>query len=254
MIIALSAFIGLLVGSFLNVVAYRVPAGISIVRPPSACPSCQAPIQKRDNVPIVSWIVLRGRCRSCASPISIRYPVVEAAGGALFASTAVVVGSSWVLPAYLWFAALTLVLGVIDLDVRRIPNRVLYPGTVGAVLLLAAGAAIEGEGAGLVRGLLGGAGYFGGLLLIALVARGGFGMGDVKLGFVLGTFTAFRSWETLAVAVFGAFVLGGVVAVVLLAAGRARRRDLVPFGPALVAGSWIAIAVGDRIASWYLGG
>jgi leader peptidase (prepilin peptidase)/N-methyltransferase len=252
-IVAAAAIAGVVVGSFLNVVAHRVPAGISIVRPPSACPSCGAPIAARDNIPIVSWLLLRGRCRNCHTPISPRYPIVESAGGVTFAATAVVMGQTWVLPAYLWFAALTLVLVVIDIDVKRIPNRVLYPGTVVAVVLLVAGALADGNGGTLPRALAGGAAYFGGLLLVALAARGGFGMGDVKLAFVLGVFTAYRSWGSLGVAVFSAFAVGGLVGIVMLALRRAGRRDFIPFGPALVAGAWIAIAAGGPIAAWYAG-
>jgi len=252
-IVATVAVIGVVVGSFLTVVAHRVPAGISIVRPPSACPSCGTPIAARDNIPIVSWLLLRGRCRSCHARISVRYPLVEAVGGGVFGATAAIIGPVWILPAYLWFAGLTLVLTVIDIDVKRIPNRVLYPGTAVAVVLLAGGAFADGVADALPRALAGGGLYFAGLLLVALAARGGFGMGDVKLAFVLGVFTAFLSWGSLGVAVFGAFAVGGLIGVVLLALRRAGRKDLIPFGPALVAGAWIAIAAGDAIARWYTG-
>ena len=253
MIVAAASFVGVLIGSFLNVVAHRIPAGVSIITPPSACPSCHTEIKARDNVPIVSWLLLRGRCRACGVAISARYPIVEAAGGVVFGAAAAIIGATWVLPAYLWFAGVTLVLAVIDLDVKRIPNRVLYPGSVVAVALLVVGGFIEGSRDGVVRAIAGGAAYFGGLLVVALAARGGFGMGDVKLSFLLGVFTAFRSWGSLAVAVFAAFVLGGLVAIGLLVAGRARRRDLIPFGPSLILGAWIAIAAGDAINAWYLG-
>ncbi|OFW66939.1 MAG: hypothetical protein A2Z12_00840 [Actinobacteria bacterium RBG_16_68_21] len=251
--VAVAAFAGVLIGSFLNVVAYRVPAGISIVRPPSACPNCRAEIRAVDNIPVLSWVLLRGRCRACGQPISVRYPLVEAASGALFGITAAVIGLSWVLPAYLWFAAVTLVLAVVDLDEKRLPNLILYPGTAVAVVLLSTGALLEGTSGRLGQALAGGAAYFGGLLVIALVARGGFGMGDVKLAFLLGVFAAYRSWGSLAVAVFAAFVLGGLSAIVLMATRRAGRRDTIPFGPALVVGAWVAIAAGEAIASWYLG-
>lgn len=243
----------MLIGSFLNVVVYRIPAGISIVKPPSACPRCGAEIRARDNIPVVSWLLLRGRCRACGEPISVRYPLVEVACGGLFGATAAILGWTWLLPAYLWFAALTLTLGIIDLDVKRIPNRVLYPGTGVAVVLVVAGGLVEGSGGAVVRALAGGAAYFSALLVVALVARGGFGMGDVKLAFLLGVFAAYRSWGSLVVAVFGGFVLGGLAAIVLLVARRAGRRDLIPFGPALVVGAWVAIAAGEPIVSWYLG-
>lgn len=252
--IAVSAgLVGLLVGSFLNVIAHRVPAGLSVVRPPSRCPGCGAEIRPWDNIPVFSWIILRGKCRDCSTPISLRYPAVELFTALLFGATAVLIGESWVLPAYLWFAALTLVLSVVDIDHKRLPNRILYPGTVVGVLLLGAGAAAEGDLTSFYRGLFGGAAYFGLLLLVALLARGGFGMGDVKLVFVLGVFSAFRSWEALGVAVFGAFVLGGFASILLLLLTKANRKDAIPFGPWLVLGSWIAVAFGDPIGDWYLG-
>lgn len=200
-----------------------------------------------------SWILLRGKCRDCSAPISLRYPAVELFTALLFGATAALIGESWVLPAYLWFTALTLVLSVVDIDYKRLPNRILYPGTVVGVLLLSAGAAAEGDLSSLYRGLLGGAAYFGLLLLVALLARGGFGMGDVKLAFVLGVFTAFRSWEALGVAVFGAFVLGGLASMLLLLLSKANRKDAIPFGPWLVLGSWVAVAFGESIGDWYLG-
>jgi leader peptidase (prepilin peptidase)/N-methyltransferase len=250
--------LGLLIGSFVNVVAYRVPEGRSIIRPGSACPQCGAPIRPRDNIPVVSWLLLRARCRECGTAISARYPLVEAATAALFAVAAVVIGADWVLVAYWWFAAVTLTLVLTDLDHHRIPNRILLPGIlVGAVLLLA-GALADGEGAGggidaYLRALGGASAYFAFLFVVALAARGGFGFGDVKLAFLLGLFCAYRSWEVLVVAVFLAFLIGGVVALVLLLTGRRGRKEAIPFGPALVAGAYLAIAFGARIADWYTG-
>lgn len=253
MIVAAASLAGLVVGSFLNVIAHRIPSGISVIRPPSRCPACEAPIRRRDNIPVLSWILLRARCRDCGHPIPVRYPLVEVATAVLFGATAAVIGAVWVLPAYLWFGGLTLVLSVVDLDHKRLPNRILYPGTIVGAVLLTMGAVGDGSLDAMPRALGGGAGYFALLLLVALAARGGFGMGDVKLAFVLGLFTAYRSWETLGVAVFAAFALGGVASIVLLVIGRARRKDTIPFGPWLVLGSWVAIAWGEPIAEWYLG-
>lgn len=250
--VAGSAVVGLLVGSFLNVVAHRIPAGVRVTTPPSACPSCGHRIRPYDNVPVVSWLLLRGRCRDCRAPISIRYPLGEAGTAVLFALTAALIGPSWVLPAFLWFAAVVEVLVIIDLAHKRIPNRILYPGTAVALVLLAAGAVAEGEASALLRGLAGGAGYFGLLLLVAIVARGGFGFGDVKLAFLLGLFAAYRSWESLFVSVVMAFLVGGLISIVLLVARRAGRRDAIPFGPALAVGVAIGIAAGIPIADWYL--
>jgi leader peptidase (prepilin peptidase)/N-methyltransferase len=252
-LVAGSSFLGLLVGSFLNVVAYRVPTGISLLRPPSSCPSCGHEIRARDNVPVFGWLLLRGRCRDCDALISIRYPIVEAVTAALFGATAAIIGESWTLPAYLWFVGVTIVLVLTDLDLKRIPNAILYPGTIVAVVLLAAGAAADRALEPLWRAFAGGVIYFAVLLVIALLARGGFGFGDVKLAFLLGMFAGHRSWESIPVAVFAAFVVGGVVSAGLLVAQRAGRKDAIPFGPALVIGAYVAIAWGGAIADWYLG-
>lgn len=251
-LITAAAFVGLLVGSFLNVVAYRAPQGMSLVRPPSSCPSCGHRIGARDNIPLLSWVLLRGRCRHCRAAISWRYPLVEAGTAILFGLTAALIGSRAVLPAYLWFAAVVIVLVVVDLDHKRIPNRILYPGTVVALILLGVGGWIDGEFGSVVRGLLGGSGYFALLLVVALAARGGFGMGDVKFGFLLGLFAAHRSWDSLAVAVVMAFLVGGVISIVLLLLRRAGRRDTIPFGPSLAIGVAIGLAAGGPIVAWYL--
>jgi leader peptidase (prepilin peptidase)/N-methyltransferase len=155
---------------------------------------------------------------------------------------------------YLWFVGVTIALTLTDLDHQRIPNRILYPSTaVGAVLL--AGAAIgDGHAVWFVRAIEGGAAYFALLFIVALAARGGFGMGDVKLAFFLGLFLAYVSWGTLVVGVFAAFVVGGVVASGLLVTKVRGRKDPIAFGPALVAGAWIAIPFAGRLLSWYLGG
>lgn len=252
LVAGIAGLFGLAFGSFMNVVAYRVPLGRSVVSPPSACPVCNSPIRPRDNLPVVSWIRLRGKCRDCGEPISARYPIVEALTGILFVGTVLIVGVDWVLPAYLWFAAVTMVLILTDLDHKRIPNRILYPGTVVGLVLLAGGALLDGGAGDLGRGAMGGVFYFSGLFVLALIARGGFGFGDVKLAFMLGLFLAFRGWEHLVVGIFLAFFIGGLVAIALLLSRKKGRKDAVPFGPSLVLGAWIGIAYGLEIAEWYL--
>ena len=252
LVAGIAGLFGLAFGSFVNVVAYRVPLGRSVVNPPSACPACESPIRPRDNLPVVSWILLRGKCRDCGEPISARYAIVEAVTGLLFAVTVLIIGVAWVLPAYLWFASVTIVLILTDLDHKRIPNRILYPGTVVGLVLLAGGGLLDGGAGDLGRGALGGVFYFSGLLVLALIARGGFGFGDVKLAFMLGLFLAFRGWEHLLVGIFLAFFIGGVIAIALLLTRKKGRKDAVPFGPSLVLGAWIGIAYGLEIAEWYL--
>ena len=251
--IFVAGFVGLLIGSFVNVVAYRIPQGISVITPASACPSCGHEIRSRDNLPVIGWLMLRGRCRDCDAPISIRYPMVEAATAGTFAAAAGLLGPVWVLPAYLWFGGVTIALVLTDLDIKRIPNRILYPGTIVSAILLGGGAALDGDLAQFGRAVIGGAGYFSLLLLVALVARGGFGFGDVKLAFLLGMFTAYRAWGSLFVAVLGSFVIGGLLSIGLLAARRVGRKDAIPFGPSMVLGSYVGIAFGESLARWYIG-
>src|SRR5450830_2175470 len=152
--------VGLLIGSFLNVVVWRVPRGESIVTPPSACPRCGHPIRARDNVPVLSWLLLRGRCRDCGEPISRRYPLVEAATGAAFGLTAWHFGVSWALPAYLFLAGISVALALIDLDTKRLPNAIVLPSYPVAILLLAFASWNPGGGSdwsALWRALIGGA-------------------------------------------------------------------------------------------------
>jgi leader peptidase (prepilin peptidase)/N-methyltransferase len=183
---------------------------------------------------------------------SRRLPVVVVATGLLFAATPLVVGVTWVLPAYLWFVAVTVTLTLTDIDSQLIPNRILFPGTVVGVLVLLAGSVVDGGA--LLRPLLGGAAYFALLFVLALIARGGFGFGDVKLGFLLGVFTAYPAWEVLIVAVFAAFLLGGLISLLLIVSRLRSRKDAIPFGPYLVVGAYAALAWGSAIADWYLNG
>ena len=246
------ALFGLIVGSFVNVVAYRVPLKRSVVSPGSACPHCDQPIEPRDNIPVISWLLLRGKCRHCGAAISVRYPIVEVTTAALFVITYAVIGEEWVLPAYLWFVGVTVALTLTDLDHKLIPNRILFPSTAIAVALLGLGALLDGEVAAYGRGLLGGVVYFLALLVIALIARGGFGFGDVKLAAFLGLYTAYLGWGQLVVALVLPFIVGGVVSIFLLVTRIRGRKDAIPFGPYMVAGAYLAVAVGQEIIDWYL--
>ncbi|MBU1494466.1 MAG: prepilin peptidase [Actinobacteria bacterium] len=247
------AVLGLVIGSFLNVVVYRVPLGKSIVSPPSACPTCQSPIRPRDNIPVLSWLILWGRCRGCRNPISARYPLVEAGTAAAFAGVALLVGGSWALPAYWVATATAIALGLVDLDHQRIPNAILFPGLVACWALLIPGSLMDGDPWSLARAAGGAGAYFGLLMMVALAARGGFGFGDVKLALLLGTVLAHRSLEVLAVGVFAGFVIGGILGGALLAPRRAGRKDAMPFGPAMVLGAAAAMVWGTALADWYLG-
>jgi leader peptidase (prepilin peptidase)/N-methyltransferase len=253
LVAASAAILGLIFGSFINVAAYRVPADLSVVHPPSACPTCNHPIRHRDNIPVISWFLLKGRCRDCETPISVRYPIVEVATGALFVAAVFIVGLEPVLPAYLWFVGVSLTLVLTDLDVKRIPNRILYPGVVVGMVALFVGAVIDGELVAFGRAVGGGAVYFGLFLVLALIARGGFGFGDVKLAFLLGLFLTYQSWGVLGAGIALGIAIGGAIAIILLVSGKAGRKAKIPFGPAMVFGAYLALAVGQELSDWYLG-
>lgn len=242
---------GLAVGSFLNVVVHRVPRGLSITRPPSACPSCEAPIRPADNVPLVSYLLLRGRCRHCGATISPRYVAVEVLTAALFAGSFLrtddLEEASFVAAASAVFVALAF----IDLEHRRVPNVIVLPSTAAAVLWVAGAALAEGDPRMLVESIASGAAAFVLLLVIALAAPGGMGMGDVKLAAFIGVVCGRFGWEALVLAIFSGFVAGGVVGTVLLAVGRAGRKTTIPFAPMLCAGGIAGLfAQGAPVRAW----
>ncbi|MCU1693335.1 MAG: prepilin signal peptidase PulO-like peptidase [Frankiales bacterium] len=255
MTVSLAAFcglFGLLIGSFLNVVVHRVPAGLSVVSPPSACPLCSTPIRPRDNVPVVGWLLLRGRCRDCHTPISPRYPLVELGTGVLFAVLALRFEDDWALPAYLYLGAVGLALALIDLDCKRLPDALTLPSyPVGAVLLGLA-ALLGSDSGSWPRALLGGVAMFAVYFLLCLAYPAGMGFGDVKLSGVLGMYLAWLSWGVLAVGLFLGFLLGGVFGVALMAFKKGGRKTAVPFGPFMLSAALIAILVGQRLADAYV--
>lgn len=248
-----AGLIGLVFGSFANVVIARVPEGRSLVRPRSACPGCGTTIRARDNVPVVSWLALRGRCRSCGMPISWRYPLVEVGSAALFVAMAARFGFDWALPAYWLFAWTLLCLTVIDLEHYRIPNRLTYPLTPVLAVLLVAAALIAGEPDVALRAVLGGLAAFGALLVLALISPRGMGLGDVKLAAFLGLGLGYLGWGHVALGFFVAFLLGGLTATVLLVLQLRDRKGHIPFGPWLAAGSVVAVLVGEPVIGAYLG-
>jgi len=251
--VTLAAILGLLVGSFLNVVIWRVPRGESVVRPPSHCPGCDRPLRPRDNVPLLSWLLLRGRCRDCGTRISIRYPLVECGTSLLFALVALRVGTHAALPGFLYLAAVGLALAVIDFDTRRLPNVLTLPSYGVGLALLGAAAVVDGEPGRLVRGVEAMAALYAFYFVLWYATRGrGIGFGDVKLAGVLGLYLGWLGWPELLVGAFAAHLLGGGVAVGLLARGRAGRKTSVPFGPFLVAGAMVAVLAGAPVARVWL--
>jgi leader peptidase (prepilin peptidase)/N-methyltransferase len=247
MVLAHVVTFGLVIGSFLNVVIARLPERRSLWRPGSACPGCGNPIAWYDNVPVLSFLVLGGRCRACAAPISWRYPLVEALTAALFALAWLVFGGNLVdfVSAAALLAALVAI-SVIDLRYQIIPDAITLPGIPAGVLASLASHRVSWLES--VAGILLGAGLF---VAVIVLSRGGMGGGDLKLGAMLG---AFLGWQALIVALFVAIVLGGASALVLLASGRLARKDAIPFGPFLALGGAVALFWGDAIVAWYLGG
>jgi leader peptidase (prepilin peptidase)/N-methyltransferase len=242
---------GLVVGSFLNVVIYRVPRDESLLRPGSHCPHCATAIRPRHNVPVLSWLLLRGRCADCGTPISARYPLVELATGALFVAVAARFGLRAELPAYLYLAALTVALTLIDFDVRRLPDPIVLPSYVVGVLLLAPAAVAHADWSSAGRGLLAMLALFGFYLALALVYPGGMGFGDVKLAGLLGLYLGWLGWSPVLIGTFAGFLTGGLVGAVLLVARRASRKTAVPFGPSMLAGAMLAVFAASPIATWY---
>ena len=246
----IAAVVGAVFGSFLNVVAYRLPRGESLSRPRSRCPRCETPIRPYDNVPVLSWLALRGRCRSCRGAIPWRYPLVEAMTGLLCAL--VVLDKGLDEDALLGLALVLLLIPVtlIDLDHRIIPNRLTYP----AFLVFAAAivlAWLVDAPVDPVSGAIGVALYGGFLFIVALISPKGMGLGDVKLTAVIGLVLGSIGLRFVGVAAGAAIVLGGVGGIVALAMGRSRK-DAIPFGPYIAVGAVVGGLWGEPLAAWYL--
>lgn len=257
---------GLLIGSFLNVVIFRVPAGKSIVSPPSACMDCDSEIKPYDNIPLLSWLILRGKCRNCGSRISSRYPLVELVTGILFfgvglafspsilgaANGRILVSTALVLVAFLYLAAISVALTLIDIDVRKLPNVIVLPSYVVALVLLAVASVLSNDYSGLVRAGIAMSALVIAYFLMAFIYPGGMGLGDVKLAGVIGIYLGWIGWGALAVGALAAFVLGGIFALLLISAKKATRKSGVPFGPWMLAGAWLGIGAGTTIFAAYL--
>jgi leader peptidase (prepilin peptidase)/N-methyltransferase len=268
--VAVLSIFGALIGSFINVVAYRVPLKLSVVAPPSACTRCGTRIKAYDNIPVVSWILLRGRCRSCHTAISVRYPVIELATAVFFglvtlwvfagdvftqwigASAAGLFATGVALVAFLYLAAVSVALAAIDVDTHTLPNNIVLPAYPVAAVLLTTAGLLGGEPERVLTSLLGGGVMFGVYFLLALVYPGGMGFGDVKLAGVLGLYLGWLGWGSLAVGAFSAFLLGGLFSLVLILTRKADRKSGIPFGPWMLAGAWLGIFGGGAIAMGYL--
>jgi leader peptidase (prepilin peptidase)/N-methyltransferase len=238
-----AAVLGAVLGSFLNVVIHRVPLGESLVSPGSRCPACGTPVAPYDNVPVVSWLLLRGRCRRCGAPISPRYPVVELTTAVAFAAIVAVRGADDDLLLELPLAACLIALAAIDLDHRLLPNRIVYPMAGWGVIATAIA-----DRPDLAEHLAAGAGAFALLLIAALAYPGGMGMGDVKLAGAMGLYLGL----SIAPALLAAFLAGSVVGLAIIAReGPAARKKAVPFGVFLAIGGLVGVLVGPELIDLY---
>ena len=241
--VILAGALGAAVGSFLNVVVHRVPAGESIVSPGSKCPGCDTPLALYDNVPVLSWLVLRGRCRHCGQRISARYPLLEALTAALFAAVVLVRGADADLAAELPFVAVLIAVSAVDLEHRILPNRILLPAAVWGL-----GVAVALRLDELPELLIAGGGAFAAMLVVALIQPGGMGMGDVKLAGVIGLYLGLAVLGALLIA----FLAGAVVGVAIVARrGMSARKEGVPFGPFLALGALVGVLAGDELIELY---
>lgn len=263
-LVAFAAVFGLVIGSFLNVVVYRVPHGISLLRD-SQCPNCEAPVRPWQNVPVVSWIALRGRCASCGTRISVRYPLVEIATAIAFVSVTWwtlgggathAVGGAWTVAVatigYAYLAAISIALFLIDIDTRRLPNAIVLPSYLVGTAVFLTLAVLTGDWWSLARAGIGMVSLYAFFLLLRVIRPGGMGGGDVKLAGVLGLFLGWIGWGALIVGAFAGFLYGGVFGIALLLTRRAGRKTAIPFGPWMILGAWTGIFAGERLASWYL--
>ena len=243
MLLAFVAPLGLIIGSFLNVVAYRVPRGESIVKPRSRCTTCGTEVRALDNIPLLSWLVLRGRCRHCKAQISPRYPAVELVTGIVFALIAVARGPEPELLLDLPFAAMLIAVADIDLEHKIVPNRILAPMAVWGI---AVSAVVRPDK--LPELVIAGVAAFTFLLLAALIHPGGMGMGDVKLAGVMGLYLGLP----VAAGMLIAFFAGSLVGIgIMLRHGAGARKRGVPFGPFLALGGLVALVAGHDLVHLY---
>jgi leader peptidase (prepilin peptidase) / N-methyltransferase len=208
-------------------------------------------IANRDNVPVVSWLLLHGRCRNCGTTISVRYPFIELLTALLFAAVGARFAHSWALPAYLVLAGALVALSAIDLEHYILPNRILYPADAAAIVLLGAASAGEHDWGAFVRALLAGAVAFAVFFAIHIASPRGMGFGDVRLSFLLGMYLGWLGWGDVAGGLFAGFLYGAVVGVVLIAVKIRGRKQQIPFGPFLAAGAMTFVLFGETLIDWY---
>jgi leader peptidase (prepilin peptidase)/N-methyltransferase len=249
------AVLGLAIGSFLNVVIYRLPQEKSLSTPASQCPVCEHPIRKRHNIPVLGWLVLRGRCHDCASSINVRYPLVEFVTGVLFVAITVRMAQLHLLaalPAFLFFASIAVALTLIDIDVHRLPNGIVLPSFPVLALSLTIASVVRDDPASVVRSAICGMALFAFYLVLAFAYPAGMGFGDVKLAGVIGGVLGYLSYQALLVGAAAAFVIGGAAGVLVILTRRGTGKTAIPFGPFMICGALLAIFASTPIAEGYL--
>jgi leader peptidase (prepilin peptidase)/N-methyltransferase len=255
-LLAACGMLGLLIGSFLNVVIWRVPRDESVVRPASHCPSCDAAIRPYDNVPVLSWLLLRARCRDCGAGISARYPAVELLTGAVFVALGWRVGADLgqyvALLGFLVLGAVGVAQAMIDIDVRRLPFRVTNVAWGAGLVALAGQSAVDAHWWPFLRALAGMAALYSFYDVLAFLQPKGMGLGDVHLAGPLGLFLGWLGWSSLAVGAFMGFLIGGLGGLALVVGRRAGMKSAIPFGPYMLAGAFVAILAGQALGGVYL--
>jgi leader peptidase (prepilin peptidase) / N-methyltransferase len=255
LLLVVAGMLGLVIGSFLNVVIHRVPVGASVVSPPSHCPGCERPIRPQHNVPVLSWLALGGKCADCRLPIPVRYPLVELLTAVLFVLVtwrAVELDQLVAVPALLTFTALGVALSAIDLDVRRLPNALVLPAYPVLAALVAVAAVLGDDWGALARAGLAAATLFAFFYLLAVVSPNGMGFGDVKLAGLVGLVLGYLSWGAVVVGAFAGFFLGALVGVAVMAACAGGRKTAIPFGPFMVLGALAALWITDPVVALLL--
>jgi leader peptidase (prepilin peptidase)/N-methyltransferase len=259
-VVVFAGVLGLVIGSFLNVVIHRVPAGVSLTRE-SRCPECDSPVKPWQNVPVLAWLALRGKCASCGRPIAARYPVIELVTGLAFAaivwfflatSSLPPAATAVVIAVYLYFAAISIALAVIDVDTHRLPDAIVLPSYVVIAVLLTLACVLGADWGALLRAVIGALALYAFYFVLRVVRPAGMGGGDVKLAGIVGAALAWLGWGSLVVGAFAAFLLGGIFGVLLIALRRAGRKTAIPFGPWMLAGAWVGVVSGQAIAVWYV--
>lgn len=237
--------LGLLLGSFFNVCIYRIPKGESIAFPPSHCTSCDSRIKWYDLIPVISYIILRGRCRHCKEKISIRYPIVELTTGLLFLAVYLEYGISAETAKYIVFTSLLIIIGMIDFDTTDVYDSTIIIGIIAGLAFTAAAYFLKSDVTGLILGAL----FGGGIIAVIIILTKGMGWGDAEICFLCGLFLGFK---LTIVMMFLSFVIGGVTGIILLVLKLKTRKDYIPFGPFVALAGIITVLFGQYLVNFYM--